>query len=185
MKTKQDKIRDARKKQTAEVFTPPSLVNDMVDKLPDEIWEEGKTFCDPACGNGNLLIEVLNRKLKKGHKPLEALKTIYGVDIMSDNIRECRMRLLATIKEKEEITEDHVYAVWRNIVWTPLKKYPNGSLDYDFSFGNGIDKRDIQRWMKWIKEGKLEDFVDESITVKETKTDLQREKEDMEMQICG
>jgi len=55
--------RSERKKQTAEVFTPPKLVSDMLDKLPDTVWEDGKTFCDPACGDGNFLIQVLWRKI--------------------------------------------------------------------------------------------------------------------------
>lgn len=64
--------RKNRQKQTAEIFTPPYLVNEMLDKLTEygpEIWEEGKTFIDPACGNGNFLIEVLKRKLDLGHNP--------------------------------------------------------------------------------------------------------------------
>ena len=128
-----DEKRKTRKKRTAEIFTPSWLVVQMLDKLNEyghEAWEDGKTFCDPACGNGNMLIEVLKRKLSLKHNPLIAIQSIYGADIMEDNIRECRERLLKTLEEYIPITEDMVKAVLKNIVWTPLKKYPNGSLDY-------------------------------------------------------
>ena len=62
--------REARKSQTAEDFTPAPLVNEMLDKLAKygpESWKPGKTFLDPACGNGNMLVEVLKRKISLGH----------------------------------------------------------------------------------------------------------------------
>ena len=59
--------REHRSKRNAEVFTPPTLVKQMLDKLPEQLWEDGKTFCDPACGNGNFLIAILWRKLELGH----------------------------------------------------------------------------------------------------------------------
>ena len=52
----QTETRKARQKQTAEIFTPDYLVNEMLDQLPKTVWEENKTFCDPACGNGQFLI---------------------------------------------------------------------------------------------------------------------------------
>ena len=145
--------RKLRQKQTAEVFTPPKLVNQMLNKLPREVWKKGKTFCDPACGNGNFLIWVLLRKLSRGHKPLEALQCVYGADIMVDNIRECRMRLLKVITLMgEEITEEHIKAVMKNIVWINQHKYPGGSLEYDFEFNNSVNNKDVERWMEWIHQ---------------------------------
>ena len=45
-----------------EVFTPPTLINEMLDQLPKEIWsDKTKTFFDPAAGNGNFHIQVLKR----------------------------------------------------------------------------------------------------------------------------
>ena len=135
-----DKNRAKRKKQTAEDFTPSSLVNETLDKLNEygkESWEEGKTFCDPACGNGNMLIEVLKRKISLGHDPVRALSTIYGADIMQDNIMECRFRIFEILKDYDiEITPEIVETVLTNIVWVSQKRngLSNGSLDYDFSF---------------------------------------------------
>ena len=96
--------RQKRVKQTAEIFTPPALTNEILDKLPLEVWEPEKTFCDPACGNGNILLEVLIRKLSYDHPALVAVRAIWGVDLMPDNVIECRERLLELIPEidKEE-----------------------------------------------------------------------------------
>jgi hypothetical protein len=147
--------REDRLKQTAEVFTPNLLVHQMLSKLPKEVWKKGKTFCDPACGNGNFLIHVLIRKLQRGHKPFDALQTIYGVDIMRDNIRECRDRLLKLISIFEEITADHIKVVFRNIVFLNQKKYPKGALQYDFSFRTRFSEINVQRWLEEIQNGRL------------------------------
>lgn len=146
--------REKRNNRTAEVFTPPSLVNEMLDKLPPEVWQPEKTWCDPACGNGNMLLEVLRRKLGKGHDPLQALSTVYGADIKADNIKECRLRLLKLVSEKGyEITRAMVVEVLNNIVVTPFSKYPRGSLDYDFQFKRKIsDGERVDRWMHGITE---------------------------------
>lgn len=145
------RIDQARAKKHGEVYTPQSLVQEMIAKLDKSVWEENKTFCDPACGDGNFLEEVLIRKLKNKHNPLEALKTVYGCDIMQDSIRLCRMRLLKIVQQYEPITEAHIYAVFKNIIWLNTKKYPNGSLDYDFSFNSKKPKKeDVERWLSEV-----------------------------------
>ena len=74
-----------------EVFTPRWLVDEIIEALPKSLFEDPrKTFIDPACGNGNFLVEVIAKKRQSGATPLEALATIYGVDIMADNVVECR-----------------------------------------------------------------------------------------------
>ena len=85
----------ARKNKLGEVFTPLDLVKEMLDKLPqEEITNPDKIIGDiSGCGNGNFLIEVLNRRIKAGVSYLAAIATIYGVDIMEDNIQECKDRL--------------------------------------------------------------------------------------------
>jgi type I restriction-modification system DNA methylase subunit len=93
-------IREKRRKQTAEVFTPIPLVDEILDKLPEESWEEDKTFCDPAAGNGNFLVEVYRYKVEKyGHNPAKALETIYGVELQADNVEEMKFRLLQMAKD--------------------------------------------------------------------------------------
>jgi len=76
----------------------------------------------------------------------------YGVDILDDNIKECRLRLLKTIKESgTKITIDHIKTVFNNIVVTRLSKYPNGSLDYDFKFPNKASTKDAESWLDGIE----------------------------------
>ena len=87
-----------RKKQTAEDFTPEPLVNEMLDKLPQGVWSNpNKTFLDNSAGNGNFLVAILQRKLSLGHDPLIALSTIYGVELMPDNVEEMKDRLLVEL----------------------------------------------------------------------------------------
>jgi len=92
-----------RVKNNGEVYTPKKLVDEILDKLPTELWmDKNKMFLDPACGNGNFLVEVYKRKVKSGSTKWEALSTVFGVDIMPDNVLECQQRLLqeANVKQK-------------------------------------------------------------------------------------
>ena len=84
-----------RVKETAEVFTPTPLVQEMLDKLPPELFENStKTFLDPSCGDGQFLSEVVIRKMERSHCTLEqALSTTYGVELMEDNVKLCKERL--------------------------------------------------------------------------------------------
>ena len=59
------KPRHERKKYTGEVFTPLQLVDNILDQLPIEAWQENKTFLDSSAGNGNFLIEVYRYKVEK------------------------------------------------------------------------------------------------------------------------
>lgn len=100
----------ARCKKYGEVFTPTELVIDILCGLSKDVWHEGKTFLDPACGNGQFLAPVLLMKMRLGHK--EPLKTIYGVDILEDNVQECRERLLDIAGHDPE----NIETVKRNII---------------------------------------------------------------------
>ena len=146
--------RKDRKKTTGEDFTPLPLVNEIIDRLSKEsnnsVWQKDKTFIDPAAGNGNFLIEVLRRKLDLKHDPTTALSTIYGTELMRDNVEECRERLLNVLKERNiKITREMIETVFTNIICTPLYKYPRGSLDYDFSFdGKNLNKNTINEWFE-------------------------------------
>lgn len=90
-----------------EVFTNEREVNAMLDMVKDETERIESRFLEPACGDGNFLIEVLRRKLavvkkqyggKQSRHDYEkysilALSSIYGVDILEDNTEDCRKRL--------------------------------------------------------------------------------------------
>jgi hypothetical protein len=87
-----------RVKKTQEVFTPTSLVQEILDKLEDENKElfsnPNKTFIDSSCGDGQFLSEVVIRKIEKSGCTLEqALSTTYGVELMEDNVKLCKERL--------------------------------------------------------------------------------------------
>lgn len=88
----------ARVKERGEVFTAEREVKAMCDLIPEDIWRDiTKTFLEPACGNGNFLVEIFERKLKycKDERDgLKALASIVGIDIMEDNCFESRVRLM-------------------------------------------------------------------------------------------
>lgn len=152
--------RKERKHITAEIFTPNRLVCQMLAKLPQEVWKKGKTFLDPAVGNGQFLVWVLLRKIVRNNNTIDAIKSVYGVDIMKDNIKECQLRLLKVVSLFEDISEDHIKAVLTNIVWINPDKHPSGSLEYNFEFNNKPTQEDVNKWMKWVKEGHKLDNVD-------------------------
>lgn len=93
-----------------EVYTAKKQVNDMLDLVKDQSYDPKATFFEPACGNGNFLIEILRRKLSvilnrknvSSNIEIEALQcisTIYGVDIQPDNVSEARERLYGVAKD--------------------------------------------------------------------------------------
>jgi type I restriction-modification system DNA methylase subunit len=117
-----------RIKETAEVFTPTPLVQEMLYNLEMQdstlFSNPNKTFLDNSCGDGQFLSEVVIQKMKKSNCTLEqALKTTYGVDLMEDNVNECRIRL-AGPNPTPEILE----IVNKNIVC-------HDALTYDYNFG--------------------------------------------------
>lgn len=86
-----------RVKDFGEVFTPAWLVKDMCDLVPSKVWNNiESTFLEPSCGNGNFLVEIFDRKLKRCKTPkdgLKALNSIFGIDIQADNVEESKERL--------------------------------------------------------------------------------------------
>lgn len=95
-----------------EVFTSEREVNAMLDLVKQETERIESRFLEPACGTGNFLIEVLRRKLdvvenryKKSQLEYEryavlAISSIYGVDILEDNVIQCRQRLFDYFNER-------------------------------------------------------------------------------------
>jgi len=98
-----------RVKATGEVFTPTSLVEEILDKMDPELFSDPtKTFLDPSCGDGQFLGSVLYRKLQNGIDLEPALSTIYGVDLMQDNVELCRERLLCGREDLRHIVEQNI-----------------------------------------------------------------------------
>ncbi len=95
-----------RVKDFGEVFTPESIVQQMCDLCEPDISAIDKKVFEPTCGNGNFLVEILRRKLRRINQvdnprfDLEviwSLSNIYGVDIQSDNVQEARQRLESVV----------------------------------------------------------------------------------------
>jgi len=127
-----------RVKATGEVFTPTPLVEEILDKMDQLLFtDQTKTFLDPSCGDGQFLASVLYRKLQNGVEFETALSTIYGVDLMQDNVELCRERLLCGREDLRHIVE-------KNIVC-------HDALTYDYSF-NGTNENDPTPFEKMFKE---------------------------------
>ena len=116
-----------RIKQTAEVFTPTELVQEILDKLEKEdstlFLDPTKTFLDTSCGDCQFLSEVIIRKMQRSGCTLEqALRTTYGVELMEDNVIECRKRLAGP-----NPTPEIIEILTKNIVC-------HDALTYDYTF---------------------------------------------------
>jgi hypothetical protein len=130
-----------------EVFTNQREVNAMLDLVKHETERIESRFLEPACGDGNFLAEVLNRKLivvdyKYSNTQVEwerhaviAICNIYGVDILEDNAEECRKRLFNIFKDryyvlfaekcKSEILRSVNFLLHRNILWGDALDFTN------------------------------------------------------------
>lgn len=122
-----------------EVYTCEREVNAMLDMVRQETERIESRFLEPACGTGNFLTEILRRKLRVvrlryGRSQLEyernavlAVASIYGIDILQDNVAECRRRLfdifdadytrLFPNTAKEDCRNSVGYILTRNIIW--------------------------------------------------------------------
>jgi type I restriction-modification system DNA methylase subunit len=105
-----------------EVFTPGWMVEAMLDLVKDETERIDARFLEPACGSGNFLVQILRRKLatvelrygksefEKRQYALLALMCIYGIELLEDNIAECRANMLEIMAEHLNLIEaDDVY----------------------------------------------------------------------------
>ena len=105
-----------------EVFTPAWMVEAMLDLVKGETERIDSRFLEPACGDGNFLVAVLRRKLAavefkygksdfgRQYYALLALMCIYGIELLSDNIDDCRANLLEIFAEYLQLTpSDDLY----------------------------------------------------------------------------
>lgn len=145
-------IRDSvRVKATAEVFTPTKDVQRYLDLLPQELFlNPDENFLDYACGDGQFLSEALIRKLEHlGKEKItdiefeQALSTIYGVDLMIDNVDLCRERLLCGQNHLRHIVEQNIYQA------DGLK------FSYDFCPMSGTRKKREEKLRRQVEKEKL------------------------------
>jgi N-6 DNA Methylase len=117
-----------------EVFTPPWLVEAMLDLVKGESERIDSRFLEPACGSGNFLVQVLKRKLatvevkygksdfEKRHFAILAISSIYGIELLADNIAECRANLLdilasyLNLKEDDELYHAASHVISQNLI---------------------------------------------------------------------
>lgn len=117
-----------------EVFTPPWLVDKMLDLVKGETERIDARFLEPACGSGNFLVPILQRKLaavelklgksdfEKRHYALLAVMCAYGIELLDDNIAECRVNMLEVfadylgLAETDELYRAASYVLSLNLV---------------------------------------------------------------------
>ncbi len=117
-----------------EVFTPAWMVEAMLDLVKDETERIDSRFLEPACGSGNFLVQILKRKIlavelkygrsdfEKRHYALLGLMCIYGIELLPDNIAECRANLLEifagylNIGETDDLYRAAFYVLSQNLV---------------------------------------------------------------------
>ena len=156
-----------------EVFTSKREVNAMLDLVKQETERIDSRFLEPACGTGNFLTEILERKLKVVEKKYKknqidfekysiiAISSIYGIDIQKDNVEECRMKLFGIFDwkytelykktAKNECRNSVKYILNRNIIWGDAlslqteDKPPKSITFSEWSLVNGskIKRRDF------------------------------------------
>lgn len=138
-----------RVRKYGEVYTPEWVVSKMCDMLEtesaDAFSDPAKTFLEPSCGNGNFLVEIFLRKLKSCESPhdgIAALDTIYGVDILVDNVDESRARLRKMYEDRFGCVPESVDKILeKNIVCGNfLTKRTAGGAPIWFLEGGGIEK---------------------------------------------
>ena len=160
-----------RVKATGEVFTPTPLVQEILGQLPEEVFTDStKTFLDPSCGDGQFLGEVLIRKMENGASFEQALSTVYGVDLMQDNVDECRKRLLCGSQDPK-----HIAIVEQNI-------YQADGLKFSYKFEsmsetrrkreNAARRKAKKAADKAARAQELKDKFDRLFTSKQTKTKI-------------
>jgi len=118
-----------------EVFTHEREVNAMLDLVKNETERMDSRFLEPACGSGNFLVEVLNRKLKilgqkyKGSQydyelySVIVISSIYGIDLLQDNVEECKKRLFEIfLKEYQSIFKKNTNEKFLEVLKIILEK---------------------------------------------------------------
>ena len=155
-----------RVKQSDEVFTPPALVKEMLDHLPNSVWlDPAKTWLEPSAGDGNFLVEIKARLLQAGHDELHILDNmIFSIELLPDNhwILQHRLGYLVDGKpnskfwpngenfQTSELHElaleiDHHNPYGETKVLHHRNHVCTSALDYDYEFGRGA-KANLLQW---------------------------------------
>lgn len=163
-------VSKARVVEHGEVYTRPHEVNSMLDLVKQETERIDSRFLEPACGHGNFLTEILRRKLRVVERrysksPVEyerytllAVGSIYGIDILEDNVIECRGRLFGIVARlfeslfpREDFLRTIRFVLERNIIHgdalslTTAGENPKPIVFSEWSLVNGsmVKRRDF------------------------------------------
>jgi N-6 DNA Methylase len=147
-----------------EVFTPAWLVEAMLDLVKGETERIDSRFLEPACGDGNFLVQILRRKLavvelkygksdfERRHYALLALMCLYGIELLTDNIAECRANLLAVfaayvnLTPSDDLCRGAFYVLSQNLVHgDALTMRTQGNLPITFAEWGYLGKGLFQR----------------------------------------
>lgn len=147
-----------------EVFTPAWMVEAMLDLVKDEAERIDSRLLEPACGSGNFLVQVLRRKLaavelkygrvdfERRHFALLALMCIYGIELLPDNITECRANLLDIFAEymnldaADELYRAAAHVLTLNLVYgDALTMKDSEEASITFAEWGYLDKGKFQR----------------------------------------
>jgi hypothetical protein len=127
-----------------EVFTSAREVAAMLDLVKQETERIESRFLEPACGTGNFLIEILRRKLNVVEKKYRrsqldferylvlAVSSLYGIDILDENVIECRKRLF-------EMADERYSAVGKNQAREQVRKVIRHILGKNIIWGDALD----------------------------------------------
>jgi hypothetical protein len=168
-----------------EVFTAEREVNAMLDLVKNETERIDSRFLEPACGDGNFLVEILRRKLavvKKRYKKqpseygkyaLIAVSSIYGVELLKDNAEECRRRLFEIFKSEyteccgkktdEECIDSARFILSRNILCGDAltlldsNQKPIVFSEWAMVTGNMVKRRDFE--LSMLLDRKLQSCI--------------------------
>lgn len=146
--TKNDGITRSKERITknGEVFTPRSLVEKMMDKIPEEKWKDpNSVWLEPTFGSGNMLICMLERRIASGVEPVQAVKTLYGVELMQDNVDLCKDRIREVLRANK----------------VKIDKKVNDIIDHNFVCSDFF-KWDFENWRskeEAVETNGLEEFL--------------------------
>ena len=118
-----------RIKKNGEVFTPEAIIEKMLENCPEKDWADpSKTFLDPTCGNGQILCCILKRRLEAGVSKRDAILTLFGIELMEDNVNLARKRLkeILDTDEFDDIIKHNIVCsdifMWDIGKWCPRKE---------------------------------------------------------------
>lgn len=127
---------------TQEFFTPYSIVKKMCDKIPESDWSNpDKTFLEPCFGNGQFLLYIIYNRIQHGIDYKTTLETLYGVELMTDNVIEAKERIISLLEEispgfdkslAQQIMDKNLvcsdFFKWDFENWKPIPEYKSTEL---------------------------------------------------------